>query len=107
MRNIAYAGLMACALMAGSLASPALAADSEGAWLKLKTPVSTDHFIQDGSVWRCKDDACTALTVPSLPIARACRRLAGQVGELTAFNYRGKSLDDAGLADCNTAAKKG
>lgn len=105
MRNIAYAGLMACALMAGSLASPALAADSEGAWLKLKTPVSTDHFIQDGSVWRCKADMCTATKVRALPVARACRKLAGQLGELTAFNYRGEPLEDAAIAECNTAAK--
>ncbi len=105
MRTAAFAGLLACALTAGSFASPAFAADSEGAWLKLKTPVSTDHFIQDGSVWRCKADVCTATKVRALPVARACRKLAGQLGELTAFNYRGEPLEDTAIAECNTAAK--
>jgi hypothetical protein len=103
MRTAIFAGLTACALM---FAGSANAADTQSASLKLKTAATTEQFIHEGSVWRCKDDACSSLTVPSLPIARACRRLAGQVGELTAFSYRGKSLDEAGLADCNTAAKK-
>lgn len=105
MRTALNAGLTACALMAGLLAGPAFAADSEGAWLKLKAPVSTDHFIQDGSVWRCKADTCTATKVRALPVGRACRKLAGQLGELTAFNYRGEPMDDAAVAECNTAAK--
>ena len=103
MRTAVFAGLAACALM---FAGSANAADTQSASLKLKTATTTEQFIHEGSVWRCKDDACSALTVPSLPIGRACRRVAGQIGEVTAFNYRGKSLDDAGLADCNTAAKK-
>ena len=103
MRTATLAGLTACALMfAGSVN----AAD-EGASLKLKTAASAAQFIHEGAVWRCKDDTCVAAAVPSTPIARACRRVAGQVGEIAAFSYRGKSLDDAGLADCNTAAKKG
>jgi hypothetical protein len=101
MRTAAFAGLMACALFAGQ----ASAAETEGAWLKLKTPISTDHFIQDGSVWRCKADVCTATKVRALPVGRACRKLAGQLGELTAFNYRGEPLEDAAITDCNTAAK--
>lgn len=105
MRTAAFAGLTACALMAGLLAGPAFAADSEGAWLKLKTPASTDHFIQDGSVWRCTGDVCSTTKVRALPVARACRKLAGQLGELSAFNYRGEPLDDAAITECNTAAK--
>ncbi len=105
MRTAARAGLMACALLAGLSVGPAFAADTEGAWLKLKTPVSTDHFIQDGSVWRCKDDVCTTTKVRALPVARACRKLAGQLGELAAFNYRGEPLDEAAIVECNTAAK--
>jgi hypothetical protein len=96
---------MACALLAGLSASSAFAADSEGAWLKLKTPATSEQFIQDGSVWRCKDHLCTTTKVRALPVARACRKLAGQLGELTAFNYRGEPLDDAAIAECNTAAK--
>ncbi|MDR6625989.1 CC_3452 family protein [Caulobacter segnis] len=105
MRTAAHAGLMACALMAGLSAGSAFAADSEGAWLKLKTPATSEQFIQDGSVWRCKAEVCTTTKVRALPVARACRKLAGQLGELTAFNYRGEPLDDAAITECNTAAK--
>ncbi|WP_066683939.1 hypothetical protein [Caulobacter sp. CCH9-E1] len=105
MRTAVHAGLMACALVAGLSAGTAFAADSEGAWLKLKTPPTTAQFIQDGSVWRCKDDMCSTTKVRALPVARACRKLAGQLGELTAFNYRGEPLEDAALAECNAAAK--
>lgn len=105
MRTAAHAGLMACALVAGLSAGTAFAADSEGAWLKLKTPATTEQFIQDGSVWRCKAELCTTTKVRALPVARACRKLAGQLGELTAFNYRGEPLEDAALAECNAAAK--
>lgn len=105
MRTAAHAGLMACALLAGLSAGSAFAADSEGAWLKLKTPATTEQFIQDGSVWHCKAELCTTTKVRALPVARACRKLAGQLGELTAFNYRGEPLDDAAVAECNTAAK--
>lgn len=103
MRTAVFAGLAACALM---FAGSANAADTESASLKLKTATTTEQFIHEGVVWRCKGDACSALTVPSLPVGRACRKLAGQLGEVTAFSYRGKSLDEAGIADCNTAAKK-
>lgn len=105
MRIAAHAGLMACTLLAGLSSSSAFAADTEGAWLKLKTPAATEQFIQDGSVWRCKGELCTTTKVRALPVARACRKLAGQLGELAAFNYRGEPLDDAAIAECNTAAK--
>lgn len=104
MRTATFAGLAACALMAGLTAAPAFAAD-EGASLKLKAPAASAQFIHDGSVWRCQDDACSTGKVRSLPVGRACRKLAGQLGELSAFTYRGQALDEAAIADCNTAAK--
>ncbi|WP_168076426.1 hypothetical protein [Caulobacter sp. SSI4214] len=101
MRTAAFAGLMACAL----ITAPAFAADNEGASLKLKAPTTTTKFIHEGSVWNCEGDSCASAKVQSLPVARACRKLAGQLGEVTAFSYRGVSLDDAAIAQCNTAAK--
>lgn len=101
MRTALLAGLTACALLAG----PAFAAD-ETASLKLKTPATTAQFIHDGSVWHCKEDACTTTKTRALPAGRACRKLAGQLGELTAFTYRGAALDEAAITDCNTAAKR-
>lgn len=102
MRTAIFAGLMACAL-----ATPVLAADTESAWLKLKSPATTEAFIHDGSAWRCTGDVCTTTKARSLPAARACRKLAAQVGELTAFKYRGEAIEGDELTACNTAAKKG
>ncbi|NQE61617.1 hypothetical protein [Caulobacter sp. RHG1] len=104
MRTALFAGLTACALMAG-LVTPAFAAD-ETASLKLKTPATAAQFIHDGSVWHCKEDTCTTTKTRALPAGRACRKLAGQLGELTAFTYRGAALDEAAVTDCNTAAKR-
>ena len=94
-------GLTACAL----LSAPAFASDTESAWLTLKSPTTADHLIQDSALWRCKSDVCKSPKVKSLPVGRACRKIAGQLGAVSAFNYRGEALDEAGIADCNTAAK--
>lgn len=88
---------------ASALSTAALAA--EGAVLKLKAPAKVANLIQDGAAWRCTGDVCAAPQVKALPIGRACRKIAAELGALTAFNYRGEDLDAAGLADCNTAAK--
>ncbi|OYX01235.1 MAG: hypothetical protein B7Z12_14550 [Caulobacter vibrioides] len=102
MRTAIFAGLLACALV-----TPVFAADTESASLKLKTAATTESFIHDGSAWRCVGDTCTTAKARSLPAARACRKLAAQVGELTAFTYRGAAIEGEALAECNTAAKKG
>jgi hypothetical protein len=88
---------------ASALATGAFAA--EGAVLKLKAPAKAPTLIQDGAMWRCNGDICNAPQVKSLPIGRACRKVAAELGAVTSFNYRGAALDAAGIADCNTAAK--
>jgi hypothetical protein len=56
-------------------------------------------------MWRCNGDVCAAPQVKSLPIGRACRKVAAELGAVATFNYRGQELDAAGITDCNTAAK--
>jgi hypothetical protein len=86
-----------------ALSTAAFAA--EGAVLKLKAPAKVPSLIQDGAVWRCTGDVCASPQVKALPVGRACRKIAGELGAVVSFNYRGVDLDAAGLADCNTAAK--
>jgi hypothetical protein len=88
---------------ASALSSAALAA--EGAVLKLQAPSKVPTLIQDGAAWRCNLQVCAAPQVKSLPIGRACRKVAAELGAVATFNYRGEELDAAGLADCNTVAK--
>ncbi|MFZ0267800.1 CC_3452 family protein [Caulobacter sp.] len=98
MRIFVTALVAASALSTGAFAA-------EGAVLKLKTPSKAPTLIQDGAQWRCAGDVCAAPQVKSLPISRACRKLAAELGAVVTFNYRGEELDAAGIADCNTAAK--
>ena len=86
-----------------ALSTAAFAA--EGAVVKLKAPAKTATLIHEGAAWRCNGDVCAAPQVKSLPIGRACRKIAAELGAVVSFNYRGEDLDAAGLADCNTAAK--
>jgi hypothetical protein len=92
------------ALVAASALSTAAFA-AEGAVIKLKAPSKVPTLIQDGAAWRCNGDICAAPQVKSLPIGRACRKIAAELGAVATFNYRGEELDAAGITDCNTAAK--
>jgi hypothetical protein len=103
MRIFLTALVAASALSTLGLATSAFAA--EGAVLKLQAPSKAPTLIQDGAMWRCNGDVCAAPQVKSLPIARACRKVAAELGAVASFNYRGQDLDAAGIADCNTAAK--
>jgi hypothetical protein len=103
MRIFLTALVAASALSTLGMATGAFAA--EGAVLKLKAPAKAPTLIQDGAMWRCNGDVCAAPQVKSLPIVRACRKVAAELGAIDSFNYRGQDLDAAGIADCNTAAK--
>ena len=94
---------VAALVAASAMSSAALAA--EGAVIKLKAPSKAPTLILDGAAWRCTADVCAAPQVKSLPIGRACRKIAAELGAIVTFNYRGEELDAAGLTDCNTAAK--
>ena len=103
MRIFVTALVAASALCTLGMATGALAA--EGAVLKLQAPSKAPTLIQDGAMWRCNGDVCAAPQVKSLPIGRACRKVAAELGAVATFNYRGQELDAAGITDCNTAAK--
>lgn len=94
---------IAALVAASAMSSAALAA--EGAVIKLRAPAKVPSLIQDGAAWRCTGDVCASTQVKSLPIGRACRKVAAELGAVVSFNYRGAELDAAGIADCNTVAK--
>lgn len=92
------------AVAAMALAGSAMAADQSGS-LSLKTPFAKDKIIIDGAIWKCAAETCTATSVKAMPSGRACRIMAGKLGELTAFSYRGEVFSAEALAACNVAAK--
>lgn len=61
----------------------------------------TGRVIVDGAAWRCEGASCTASGGTSQPAARACRRVVAKLGPVTAFSYKGETLDEQALATCN------
>lgn len=61
----------------------------------------TGRVIVDGAAWRCEGASCTASGGTSQPAARACRRVVAKLGPVTAFSYKGETLDEQALAACN------
>jgi hypothetical protein len=96
--------VIAAALAALSLGA-AQAQSAEGASLTL-AEARPGKLIQDGAQWRCDGVACSAPRVKGLPAVHACKRLVGELGAVTSFTWRGKALDAAQLADCNSALKR-
>jgi hypothetical protein len=99
MRNL----IIAVAALAAT-GGPAMAETKvQTGWLTLSTPTTQDHLVFDGTLWRCKADVCRSTQVKSLPPLRTCKRLARELGPITAFGYRGVTLSDAELSECNPA----
>ncbi|MBN8552503.1 MAG: hypothetical protein J0L52_06375 [Caulobacterales bacterium] len=66
----------------------------------------TAPTVVDGVNWRCESNG-TCVGVgrgTEQPATRACRRVVAQLGAVSSFSWRGRSLDAAQLAACNTAA---
>jgi hypothetical protein len=93
----------ACAAFVSLSATAALAA--EPVTVKLQSPVAQPvKFIAGGAVFACEGDTCVAgATTSSTFGADTCKIIAGKVGAVSTFNGR-KALDEARLAQCNTAA---
>lgn len=96
--------LLIAAAFAASFGTAAFAQAGDGASLTLLAAGPT-RLIQDGAQWRCDGAECRAAKVKGLPALHACKRMVGEVGAVSAFTWRGKSLDAAQLAACNAAAK--
>jgi hypothetical protein len=95
----------ACAVFALSFAGAALADSQISA--TLETPQAAHlKLIAASAVWNCQGDTCFAAVAPDDAVGvSGCKELARQVGRLSAYTFDAKSLDEKGLAKCNTAAK--
>jgi hypothetical protein len=95
-------GLVAVAALMGATTAQAA---SDGAAVTLKAAPAKTRLIQDGAAWVCKDTVCVAGNVKSQPPVRACKRVAGELGEVAAFTFKGQELSAEALAECNASAK--
>src|SRR5687767_2150115 len=97
MRNL----IIAVAALAAT-GGPAMAETKpQNGFLTLSAPATQGKIVFDGAVWRCQADVCRSTQVKSLPPLRSCKRLARELGPITSFSYRGVTLSEAQLADCN------
>lgn len=100
--NLAIVAATLCFAMISSQAG----AGDEGASLTLaKAPAQADYVI-DGAHWVCTGTACQSGLVDGMPALRSCKHVVAEMGAVTAFYWRGKTLSDAELSICNTAARK-
>ncbi len=79
--------------------------DVESGDLTLAKAAPKAEFIIDGADWQCVDIICHAAWVDDMPPVRQCQRVVLETGAVTAFSYRGKALNAAQLAQCNTWAR--
>ena len=100
MRSLIIA-VAALAATGGSAMAETQPLKQEGGWLTLSAPAAKEHIVFDGAVWRCQGETCRSTQVKSLPPLRSCKRLARELGPITSFGYRGVTLSEAQLADCN------
>lgn len=80
-------------------------ARTESAELTLQQPAAQNEFIIDGARWNCEGATCRSGFVDDMPALRSCKRVVAVTGAVSAFNWRGRALNEAELAVCNTKAK--
>ncbi len=92
-----------------SVAAAASAQPVPGSSAALQAPVASPiRVFIDGVAWRCAGQACVAIGEPrSQATLRACRRVAAQLGAVTAFTYAGRPLSADQVPACNTEARPG
>lgn len=80
-------------------------ARTESAELTLQQPAAQNEFIIDGARWTCDGATCRSGFVDDMPALRSCKRVVAVTGAVTQFSWRGRALNEAELAVCNTKAK--
>jgi hypothetical protein len=102
--------LVVAAVLAGAAVSTAAAAPNTTGPIvaKLQSPIAKrQRPIAGDTVFVCEGDTCSAATPASATnTVPGCRELARRVGAVASFGADGASLDAAGLARCNEAARK-
>lgn len=92
---------LAAAAFAG-LALPAFASYT----FETAEPVSKKRVIAESVVWTCEGTVCTGDLKRKNPTVRVCKKIAKEVGTVTAFRNTTAELSAEELAECNTVVKK-
>lgn len=97
-------------ILAGALAlaaTAAFASVTQVVTARLAAPVAETNnaVVAAGAVWNCEGTVCVARMERRTPVARDCRMLAREVGQITEFSVGDLRLDAAGLETCNRSAR--
>lgn len=72
----------------------------------LETPMSkADDIVAAKAIWSCEGETCEAELSRKTATVKTCKKVAKEVGKLTAFAGEKNALSDADIEACNTAAK--
>lgn len=69
-------------------------------------PVSEKRVIAESVVWSCDGNVCTGDLKRKNPTVRVCKKIAKEVGTVTAFRNTASELSAEELAECNAVVKK-
>ncbi|MBK8196916.1 MAG: hypothetical protein IPK75_01005 [Acidobacteria bacterium] len=86
------------------LAVPAFASSSYT--FETVNPVKDKRVVAESVVWSCEGTTCTAELDRKAPTVRICKKIAKEVGELSALRNTSSELTAEELAECNAAVKK-
>ena len=107
MKQVSGAAVALC--LATAFGGAALAGPGHRAEAVLVASSGTEvRQIIDGRDWTCLGTGCrggSAGAPKSQPLLRECRAVAETFGELALYRSGGRTLNEAQLAQCNTAAK--
>lgn len=87
-----------------ALAAPAFASNSYT--FETANPVSNKRVVAESVVWTCEGTKCTAELDRKAPTVRICKKIAKEVGQVTALRNTKSELTAEQIAECNTAAKQ-
>lgn len=99
--------MLRSALAALAIAGIALPASASSTYtFETSTPVADKRVIAESVVWSCEGTVCTAQLDRKKPTVRICRKIAKEVGEITALRNASSALTAEELAECNASAGK-
>ena len=90
------------ALALAGVALPAFASYT----FETAAPVAEKRIIAESVVWSCDGTVCTGDLKRKAPTVRVCKKIAKEVGEVTALRNANGALTAEELAECNTVVKK-
>jgi hypothetical protein len=99
--------MLRSAIAALAITGIALPAFAGSAYIvETAAPVAEKRIVAESAVWTCEGTVCTAELDRRKPTVRICRKVAKEVGEITAMRNASAALTAEELAECNSALTK-